>query len=382
MNRSGPQRGEGDLAGHELTHAGFEIAILLGQLREEAERDRRRAELGDARPHAGQGPAEFGELLEVQAGSRAKGLRDLRESLQPSLQPGFGLGEVGPITEGPDDAEGLGGQTQGLLPIDPDQRKRTGDDARHPAERRAQGKAAQELVQGADGIGLRQRVALLQRIQVIARHEHELAMRGVDAPLEGRFAKPSLDVFELRIRPAGMIADHVEPKDAEHLEGGHASGGQFEQCLDQVADGGFAESLEPGRAEGEGGVARAQHAGQQGGMNLGGRREDQDIALPQAGQRGIGERGQNLVAHDLGLAPGAVAAVKGERGVGRLERHGRGLKVVDPGMEATQQGAMGGAAMRRQEDLLIGGDEVDDLLLLQGVVLAARPEQPEGGAPL
>ena len=52
----------------------------------------------------------------MQTGFRAKGLRDLRECLQPGLQAGLGLGKVGPVTESPDDAKGLGAQPEGLLP--------------------------------------------------------------------------------------------------------------------------------------------------------------------------------------------------------------------------------------------------------------------------
>ena len=72
MDRGGTQRSERDLARHELADAGFEVAVLLGQLREEAERDRGLTELGHTYAHAGQGAAELGKLFEVLTGTWAE----------------------------------------------------------------------------------------------------------------------------------------------------------------------------------------------------------------------------------------------------------------------------------------------------------------------
>ena len=66
MDRSRPQRRERDLTRHELTDTRLEIAVLLSELGEETQGNRRHAELRDARAHPGQGTAEFGELFEVQ----------------------------------------------------------------------------------------------------------------------------------------------------------------------------------------------------------------------------------------------------------------------------------------------------------------------------
>ena len=72
MDRGGTQRSERDLARHELADAGFEVAVLLGQLREQAKRDRGITELGHTDAHAGQGTAELGKLFEVLTGTWAE----------------------------------------------------------------------------------------------------------------------------------------------------------------------------------------------------------------------------------------------------------------------------------------------------------------------
>ena len=160
-------------------------------------------------------------------------------------------------------------------------------------------------------------------------------MRGVDAPLERSLAEPLLDVFQLGVRPARVVADDVEAQDAEHLERGDAARRQLKQSLDQIADGRFADPLEAGGTELKGRFTSAQHAGEQGSVDFRGRRKNQDIALAEARHRRIGECGEDLIADHLGFAPGTMAAVERERGVRGAEGNRRGVEGVDASMDTT-----------------------------------------------
>ena len=163
-------------------------------------------------------------------------MRDLGESIEPAGEIMLGQTEVGPVADRSDDAEGLGGQSEGLLTIYAHQGQRTGDGARHATEGGAQRETAQEFVQRADIIGL-----LYGRIPfagiIVSRHQHQFAVRGVDAPLEGRFAEPFLDVIQFRVRPTRVIANDVQTQDTQHLQRGHATCRELEHGFDEIADG-------------------------------------------------------------------------------------------------------------------------------------------------
>ena len=104
----------------------------------------------------------------METGTRAERLRDPGEGLEPGFERAFGLGEIRPITDGADDAQRLGGQTEGLLAIDAHQRERAGDYARHATESGAQGQSVQEFIERTDLVRVRQRDRLRLRVLLIA----------------------------------------------------------------------------------------------------------------------------------------------------------------------------------------------------------------------
>ena len=172
-------------------------------------------------------------------------------------------------------------------------------------------------------------------------------MRGVDTPLERGFAEPGLDVLELGVGPTRMIADDVQPEDTENFQRGHAASGEFEQRLDEITDRRLAEALKTGRTELKRRLTGAEDTGEQRRMDLRRGREDQDVALAQAGHRRVGERGEDLITDDLGFAPGPVATMQGERRIRGSKGSRRSVEGINAGMETAQQRIRSGATTRR-----------------------------------
>jgi hypothetical protein len=119
-----------------------------------------------------------------------------------------------------------------------------------------------------------------------------------------------------------------------NVERGDAAKGKREECMDEVADRGLAEPVESGGGELEGRLAGREDAGEEGSVDFRGGREDKDITLAEILQ--LAEEAEELVAHDLGLAPSAVTTMDGEGAVGR--RCGEGfVEGVDAGLDTAEE---------------------------------------------